>query len=89
MSTSASVRWATSTVSTMLEALDRAVDDLLERELLAAAQPLVGGDDHLAAGVEDAVADGLGAEAAEDDRVHGADARAGEHRVGELGIIGM
>ncbi len=36
-----------------------------------------------AAGVHDPVAKGLGAEAAEDDGVHRADPRAGEHRVGE------
>ena len=52
---------------------------------LPAAQALVGGDHHPAARVDDAVAQRLGAEAAEDDGVHGADARAGEHRVDELG----
>ena len=36
-------------------------------------------------GVDDAVAQRLGAEAAEDHRVHRADARAGEHGVGQLG----
>jgi hypothetical protein len=78
------VRRATSTVH-LVEAVDRAVDGLLEAEPAAAAQALVGGDHHPRAGVEDAVADRLGREAAEDDRVDGADARAGEHRVGELG----
>jgi hypothetical protein len=64
---SPSVRCATSTVSTRSGALARLVDDLLERDLLAAAQALVGGDHDLAVGVEDAVRQRLGAEAAEDD----------------------
>jgi hypothetical protein len=54
----------------------------------AAAQSLVGGDQRAALGT------GCGPqrfrrEAAEHDRVDGADARAGEHGVGGLGIIGI
>ena len=79
------MRRATSTVSTSDHALDGPVDGRLERDALAAAQALVGGDDHAAAGVEDAVAQGLRREAAEDHRVDGADAGAGEHHVGGLG----
>jgi hypothetical protein len=40
---------------------------------------------HLALGVVDAVGERVGREAAEDDGVHRADARAGQHRVGRLG----
>ncbi len=66
-------------------AFDRLVDRRLERDALAAAQALVGGDHHLGPGVEDAAAQRLGGEAGEDHRVDRADARAGEHGVGELG----
>ena len=52
---------------------------------LAAAPAAVGGDDELGLAVVDAVRDRLGAEAAEDHRVHRADARAGEHGDGGLG----
>ena len=58
----------------------RFVDDRLERQALAAAQLLVGGDHHHRAGVGDAVAQALRREAAEHDRVRRADARAGLHR---------
>ena len=65
--------------------LDGAVGDRLERDLASAAEPLVGGDHDLRAGVDDAIAQRLGAEAAEHHRVHRADAGAGQHRVGRLG----
>ena len=67
------------------DALDRRrafqglVGDLLERHDLAPAVPAVGGDEQFRFLIVDAVAQRLGAEAAEDDAVHGADARAGQH----------
>ena len=64
---------------------ERLVDIGLERRAAAAARRLVGGDDQLRAAVLDARAQRLGGEAGEDDRVHRADPRAGEHRVGGLG----
>jgi hypothetical protein len=57
----------------------------LERHHLATAPRAVLRDDHLGARVVEAVAHGLGREAAEDDGVHRADARAGEHADGGLG----
>ncbi len=68
-----------------VEAVDGAVDGLLEVQAPPAAQTLVGGHHHPGPGVEDAIADRLRAEAAEDDRVHRADPCAGQHGVGELG----
>ena len=59
---------------------ERFVDDRLERQGLAAAHLLVGGDDEHRAGVGDAVAQALRREAAEHHRVRRADARAGLHR---------
>ena len=64
---------------------ERLVGVLLERHRPAAAQAFVGGDDELRIGVLDAAAEAVGREAAEHDRMHRADARAGEHRVGRLG----
>ncbi len=61
------------------------VRELLERQDAAAAVAAVGGDEQLGLGVVDPVAERLGAEAAEDHRVNGADARAGQHGDGELG----
>ena len=55
-----------------------------ERHDLAAAVAAVGGDEQPRLRVVDAVAQRLGAEAAEDDAVHRADARAGQHRNREL-----
>ena len=66
-------------------ALEGAVDGGLEREHLALAPAAVGGDDELRVGVVDAGAQRVGAEAAEDDGVHGAEARDGEHRDDRLG----
>ena len=57
---------------------------LLERHRSTAPDSLVGGDQRPAVGVEDAILQRLGREAAEDHRVDGADARAGEHGVGGL-----
>ena len=64
---------------------ERFVHILLERHHGAAAEAAVGGDDQLGLRVLDAVGDGLRAEAAEDDRMHRADAGAGEHGDGGLG----
>ncbi len=58
---------------------ERCVDRGLEREDLAFAPPAVGGDHELGARIVDARPEALRAEAAEDDRVHGADARYGQH----------
>ena len=55
------------------------IDVLLERHDLAAPPAAVGGDDELGLGVVVAVGDGVGGEAAEDDRVRRADAGTGEH----------
>src|SRR5690606_14859171 len=60
--------------------LQRGVDVGLQRDRLAAAQALVGGDDQLGLAVAHAVGDGVGGEAAEHHRVDRADARAGQHR---------
>ncbi len=68
-----------------VETLHRTIHRFLEAQLAAAAQSLVGGHHQAGAGVEDAVADRLGAEAAEDDGMDRADAGAGEHGVGQLG----
>jgi len=62
-----------------VQALDRLVGDALERDRPGAAQALVGGDQHPGSGIDDPVAQGLGAEAGEDHRVHRADAGAGQH----------
>ena len=58
----------------------RFVDDGFQRQVLAAAQLLVGGDHGHRAGVDDALLQRLGREAAEHHRVGRADARAGLHR---------
>ena len=55
------------------------VGDGLERDRLAAAELAVGGDQHDGAGIVDAIAHRLGREAAENDRVNGADTGAGLH----------
>ncbi len=57
----------------------------LERHRLAATQAFVGGDDDVALAVDDTVGEAVGREAAEHDRMDGADARAGEHGVGRFG----
>ncbi len=58
---------------------------LLQRDVLAAAHALVGGDHGAAVGIEDAVAQRVRREAAEHHRVHRPDTGAGEHGVGGLG----
>src|SRR5205085_7722856 len=64
---------------------DRGVGELLQRDDVAAAIAGGRGDEHLRLGVDDAIAQRLGGEAAEDDGVDGADARAGEHGHDGLG----
>ena len=64
---------------------ERLVGHLLERHDLAAAIAAVGRDEQDRLRVVDAIAQRLRAEAAEDDAVDGADARAREHRDRELG----
>ncbi len=66
-------------------ALERHVGHLLERHHLAAAPAAVGGDEQRGLRVVDAVAQRLGAEAAEHHRVHRADARARQHGDRQLG----
>jgi hypothetical protein len=65
-----------------VDALDSAasVVDFSGDTTVGHARRFVGRDHQLGARVEDAVAERLGAEAAEHHRVHRADARAGEHR---------
>ena len=64
---------------------ERLVRVPLERDGLAAAQPLVLRDQQLALHVVQAAGERVGGEAAEDDRVRRAEARAGEHRDRQLG----
>ena len=58
--------------------LERGVRELLDRNGLATAAALVGGDDGAGLAVVDAVTKGLGGEAGENDGVDGAEAGAGE-----------
>ena len=62
----------------------RFVDIDFQRHELAAAAPLVGGDNELRAAVVDAFGHRFRREAAENDRMHGANARAGQHGHGRL-----
>jgi len=59
---------------------ERRIGHGLERHDVAAAPGAILREKHLGSRVVDAIAQRLGAEPAEDDRVHGPDARAGEHR---------
>ena len=62
----------------------RRVDVVFERHGLAATDALIGGDDHAARCVIDAIFERFRREATEDHRVDGADTRTGEH--GERGF---
>jgi hypothetical protein len=64
--------------------MDRGIDILLQRHRLAAAQAFVAGDDEGGFAIDDAAGQRFRREAAEDDRMHGADAGAGEHRIGRF-----
>ncbi len=64
---------------------ERQVDSGLEGGNLPLSPSSVGGDDELGAGIVDTRAQAVGRESAEDDGVHGADARDGEHRGDGLG----
>ena len=61
------------------------VGHLLERHDLSAPVTAVGGDEEPCLLIVDAIAERLGAEAAEDDAVNGADARTRQHRNRQLG----
>ena len=63
----------------------RVIGNPLQRHRLASPPGLVLRDEHLAAHVVHPVREGVRREAPEDDRVRCAEARAGEHRHGELG----
>ena len=78
-------RCTTMTCSIDGVACERFVGDALQLHDVAAAIAAVGRDEQPRLLVVDAVAQRLGAEAAEDHAVHGADARAGQHRDGQLG----
>ena len=65
-------------------AFERFVRHLLQRHDLAAPPAAVRGHEQRRLRVVDAIAQRLGAEAAEDHRMHGADARAREHRDRQL-----
>ena len=59
---------------------ERFVDIALERDHLTAAIPTVGSDEHFASAIVDAVAQRFRGEATKHHRMHGANARAREHR---------
>ena len=61
----------------------------LERNDLPAPAPFVRGDDNAAVAIHDAARQRLGRETGEDHRMHGTDARAGEHCHGSLGHHGQ
>ena len=68
-----------------LRAFERAVDGRLERHDVAAAQRAVLREHDLGAAIVDAIAQRFGGEAAEDDGVRRADARARQHADHDLG----
>jgi hypothetical protein len=72
-------------VAGLRELGDRGVDGFLQGDNAATPPGAVAGDDGARFGVVDAVDDGLGGEATEDDGVWRADAGAGEHGDGEFG----
>lgn len=61
------------------------VDDRLGRDGLASTLALIGGDDDARLGVLDSVAEGLGGESSEDDRVDGSETGASKEGDGSLG----
>ena len=58
---------------------DRLIGVGLEGHVTAATDTFIGGDQEMALRVQDAIAQGIGREAAEHHGVHGADAGAGQH----------
>lgn len=66
------------TVCDVWALLQRLVDDLLGTDDLATALALVGGDDDLGIGVNNTIAERVRGETSKDNRVDGADTRAGE-----------
>ena len=83
--TSCPVRRTTSTCSTSGHSRDRLVDGGLERARRAAPVAAVRRDDEVGVAVENAAAQGVGGEAAEDDGVGCAEAGAGQHGDHRLG----
>ena len=67
-----------------VQSLDGPIAGRLERDRAAAAQTFVRGHQQAATGVDDPLAQAVGGEAREDDRMHRTDPRAGKHRVGQL-----
>ena len=80
-----STRSTTTTCSIDGRRRQRHVGDGLEQVGLAPPEAAVGGDQHLALGVVDAVGQRVGREPAEHHRVRGADAGAGQHGHRQLG----
>jgi hypothetical protein len=66
-------------------ALQRIVRDLLQRDNRPSAPPSVGGDEHVALRIVDAIAQRISTEPTENHGVRGAEPGAGEHRDRELG----
>ena len=65
----------------------RVIDIFLQRHNAAAAIGAIGGDERDCAAVDDAITNAVGAESAEDNRVHRADPRAGQHGNRRLGNV--
>ena len=70
-------------------ACDSFITVAFEGHDVATAEAAVGSNEQLGLGVFDAVTDGIGAEAAEDDAVGSADAGAGQHGNGQFGHHGQ
>lgn len=68
--------------------LQRIVDNLLCANQLSTALALISSDDNLALGVDDTIAEGVGRETGEDNRVDGANSAAGEEGNKSLGNHG-
>ena len=68
--------------------VEAVIDGLLEQNLFPAPPASVGRDDQLGLSVVVAVGDGVGTEAAEDDRVRRSDAGTGQHRDSQFGDHG-
>ena len=66
---------------------ERVIDIFLQRHNAAAAIGAVGGDERDRAAIADPVTNAVGAESAEDHRVHRADPRAGQHGNRRLGNV--
>ena len=82
---SAFVNQAVGDIRALLEGI---VDDLFSADQLASTLALVAGNNNLALRIIDTIAQGVGRETSEDDRMHGADARAGQESDQSLGNHG-